>query len=201
MIFMKAKPAKTIQKSMLVECPECGERISLVEHLKKLTNFGDVIISTLSCGKCGFRLTDVMPAEFHEPRAFETRIESPRDLNTKVVRSSSGTIEIPELGVKIEPGPRAEGYITNIEGVLDRVQEVTELALQQRESDESDESKLARKELQLIKDARDAKVHFRFIIVDPFGNSALLGPKVKSIKLTQEQIMLLKKETIIYDLT
>lgn len=199
---MKARQSsKIIQKSMIVECPECDSKLSLVETIKKLPNFGDVLISTLSCKHCGFRLTDVMPAEFHEPTAFEVKIESEKDMYTKVVRSSSGTIEIPELGVKIQPGPRAEGYITNIEGVLDRIEQVTKLALMQKDADESDESKLARKEFELIKKVRNAEIPFRFIIVDPFGNSALLGPKVKSIKLTQEQILLLKKETEIYDLT
>ncbi|MBI5884518.1 ZPR1 zinc finger domain-containing protein [archaeon] len=194
-------PERLKPKTMVVECPECGAKAVISEHVINLPNFGDALFSVLSCTKCGFKLNDVMPAEFHEPKAFEIKVASQKDMEAKVVRSSSGTIEIPELGVKIEPGPMAEGYITNIEGILERIEQATKTALRQKDSDESDESKLAVKELKLIQDARNTRISFRFIIVDPFGNSALLGPKVKSVKLTEEQIMLLKKETAELDLT
>ena len=50
------------------------------------------------------------------------------DLDARVIRSSSGTLRIPELGVDIEPGFASESYISNVEGVLDRVEGVVEFA-------------------------------------------------------------------------
>ena len=36
----------------------------------------------------------------------------------------SASIEIPELGVRIDPGPVSQGFVSNVEGVLDRIEQV-----------------------------------------------------------------------------
>ena len=36
----------------------------------------------------------------------------------------SAAIEIPELGVRIDPGPSCQGFVSNVEGVLDRIEQV-----------------------------------------------------------------------------
>ena len=41
-------------------------------------------------------------------------------MTTRVVRSSSCTVRIVELGLEVEPGDNATGYISNVEGVLNR---------------------------------------------------------------------------------
>ncbi|MBP3800305.1 MAG: hypothetical protein ILA19_04935, partial [Bacilli bacterium] len=40
---------------------------------------------------------------------------SKETLSVRVVRSQSATVTIPEIGVKVEPGPKSEGYVTNVE--------------------------------------------------------------------------------------
>ena len=58
-------------------------------------------------------------------------------MNVRVVKSQSATITIPELGVKVEPGPQSQSYISNVEGVLKRFEDAVETALSWAEDDES----------------------------------------------------------------
>jgi len=103
-----------------------------------------------------------------------------------VVRSSSATIQIPELGVLITPGPVAEGFISNVEGVLERVEHASRMLLRDPEKREQ-----AGKFLQRIKEARDGSAKFTLIIKDPLGNSGIISKderKVKRRKLTSREI-------------
>jgi len=57
------------------------------------------------------------------PVHYEMKVKSVEDLDARVVRSTSGTIRIPELGIDIEPGAASESFVSNIEGVIERVEE------------------------------------------------------------------------------
>lgn len=171
-----------------VECPNCGKDARIVEHLQEIPHFGKIIISTLACEKCNYKLNDVMIADAKEPASYKAEVTSKKDLETKVIRSSTGTIRIDALGISIEPGPAAEGYITNIEGILERAEESTKVLIANSAADEADESKLARKELERIKKARNVEIPFSVIIEDPFGNSTMIGGKAKKMKLSPEEI-------------
>jgi zinc finger protein len=105
------------------------------------------------------------------------------------VRSKSGTIELEEIGVKIEPGPASEGFITNVEGVLERVRETLLMAREFRKGEGDEEAvKKADEILQYIEDVKEGKKPLTVKIADPLGNSALIGEKVKSRLLTEEEI-------------
>ena len=67
---------------------------------------------------------------------YELSVESPEDLDARVIRSTSGTIRIPEMGIIVEPGTVSDSYITNIEGVLQRVQKVLMTASKWVQEDE-----------------------------------------------------------------
>ena len=77
---------------------------------------------------CGFRHSDTILLTQKEPVRFTLQVTSIEDLDARVIRSSSGTIRIPELGVDIEPGFASESYISNVEGVLDRIEGVVGFA-------------------------------------------------------------------------
>ena len=49
---------------------------------------------------------------------------SRKTISARVVRSTGARIEIPEFGVRIDPGPACEGFVSNVEGVLDRIGKV-----------------------------------------------------------------------------
>jgi zinc finger protein len=131
-----------------------------------------------------------MSLEFGKPCAYEAKIKNEKGLNTKLIRNSSGTVEIPELGVKLEPGPFAEGFFTNMEGLLERVENVLFIFLKSEEL----EQKIAAKErLKDLQACREGKKTFTVIVKDPFGGSALIGEHVKKWVLSQKEAGRLKR--------
>ncbi|NJE42751.1 ZPR1 zinc finger domain-containing protein [Thermococcus sp. GR6] len=180
-----------IQEIRLGDCPICGGKGTLkaLQYVHEIPYFGKVMESTIICERCGYRNADVMILEDRPPKLYTMKVEEEKDLFTRVVRSKSGTIELDEIGVKIEPGPAAEGFVSNVEGVLERVRETLLMARDFRKQ-EGDEEAVKRVDeiLQYIEDVREGKKPLTVKIMDPLGNSALIGEKVRSRLLTQEEI-------------
>jgi len=180
-----------VQVINLGDCPICGGKGTLkaIQHIHEIPYFGKVMESTIICEKCGYRNADVMILEDRPPKLYTVKVENEKDLFTRVVRSKSGTIELEEIGVKIEPGPASEGFITNVEGVLERVRETLLMAREFRKQEGDEEAvKKADEILQYIEDVKEGKKPLTVKIADPLGNSALIGEKVKSRLLTEEEI-------------
>ena len=60
-----------------------------------------------------------------------------KQLKSRVVRSSSCTVRIPELDLQVNPGSNATGYVSNVEGVLNRFVEVINMVLRDLQNDVS----------------------------------------------------------------
>ena len=193
MVVKRGKEPKPedIQVVTLGDCPICGGKGTLkaIQHVHEIPYFGKVMESTIYCEKCGYRNADVMILEDRPPKLYTVKVENEKDLFTRVVRSKSGTIELEEIGVKIEPGPAAEGFITNVEGVLERVKEALLMARSFKESEGDEEAvKKTDEILGYIEDVKEGRKPLTVRIMDPLGNSALVGEKVKSRLLTREEI-------------
>jgi len=180
-----------IHEVRLGDCPICGGKntLKVLNHIHEIPYFGKVMESTIICEKCGYRNADVMILEEKEPKLYSIKVEEEKDLFTRVVRSKSGTIELEEIGVKIEPGPASQGFVTNIEGVLERTRETLLMArnFKTQENDEESVKKIDEL-LSYIEEVKEGKKPLTVKIMDPFGNSALIGEKVKSRLLTKEEI-------------
>ncbi len=85
-----------------------------------------------------------------------------------VVRSKHSTVRILELEVTITPGPSSEGYISNVEGVLNRIKDVLMMF------PNSEKSSVLRKKIEMAMNGREI-LHLE--IEDPTGNSAILSKK------------------------
>ncbi|WP_174591012.1 ZPR1 zinc finger domain-containing protein [Methanocella conradii] len=168
----------------LYNCPACGSILEMRGNLDNIPYFGDVMEISLVCD-CGFKFVDTIILGQKEPVRYLKRVCSEGDLWTRVIRSTSGTIRIPEWGVEIEPGPASEAYITNVEGVIERLQSVVEMA--RKWSETEDERRRAESLLDTMQAARDGKPDFTIIIEDPLGNSAFIGEGVEVAKLTDEE--------------
>ncbi|MBI4053339.1 MAG: ZPR1 zinc finger domain-containing protein [Candidatus Diapherotrites archaeon] len=176
--------------NLFTQCPQCGGKASSVQIAKKIPLFGEALFTTITCGKCGFRLSDVFSVETHAPKKFWVEISSAGQIPTKIVRSSSATIRIPELGLSLEPGPMSEGFVSNAEGVLERFRGAVESA---KNSSGNPKTKAnAQKLLEKIALAENGKLTFTIELLDPFGNSALLGKHVKSGRLSEKELKGLK---------
>ncbi len=186
-----AGEAEGIQVIPLGDCPICGGKgtLKVIQHIHEIPYFGKVMESTIICERCGYRNADVMMLEDRPPKLYTIRVENEKDLFTRVVRSKSGTIELEELRVKIEPGPAAEGFVSNVEGVLERVRETLLMARGFRRQEGDEEAvKKADEILEYIAEVKNGKKPLTVKIADPLGNSALIGEKVKSRLLTEEEI-------------
>ncbi len=154
-----------------IECPSCRrEGVKVNFHRHEIKYFGEVMESVISCD-CGYRHVDVLILGEKEPVRYRIKIEDEEDMNIRVVRSGNSTIEIPELGVKITPGVASEGYITNIEGVLTRVEDVL-VSLKGWEGKEKADELLVR-----IEGIKRGEEVVNLIIEDPSGNSTIISDK------------------------
>ncbi len=172
-------------------CPICGATgaFHVKGRIDEIPYFGEVMSTSLSCGACKFRHADVMCLGERKPMRYEFTISSEADMVVRVVKSSTGTVKIPELGVVIEPGPASEGYVSNVEGVLDRVQTTLELALRGADPGKRGHGERLLKKLQTI---RQGKLRARLILTDPLGNSAVVHERAKKRELKPRDVVKLK---------
>jgi zinc finger protein len=178
-------------------CPLCHEELIINWQGDDIPYFGEVMHISSRC-ECGFRFTDTLILEQRDPVRYELRLECMGDLNSRVVRSTSGTIRIPELGIDVEPGSISESYITNVEGVLDRILNVVMTATNWS-VEEPEKYSLGLDIQQALRDAMDGKKELTLIIEDPLGNSAIISEKAKCRHLTPEEAEHLKTGMIVFD--
>ena len=106
-------------------------------------------------------------------------------MSVRVIRSTSGTVRVPEWGIDIEPGPASEGYITNVEGIIERIESVVHMA--KKWSEQPEEHVKADWLLRQMEMAREGKAAFTLVIEDPLGNSAIIGEDVQVTPLKAEE--------------
>ncbi len=175
------KPKKILEYT--IECPICGHNFKVEEFLYDMPLVGKIIISSGKCGNCGYRWNDVRLAEVKGPRKIVVEVRDPNDVNALVVRSSTASIVIPELGVEITPGPASLGYITTIEGVLlDVLDKVNFLC---EEGEASPETCAEKKKM--IEKARNGEIPFTFILIDPEGASTIVSDKARILPLEKKE--------------
>ncbi len=143
------------------------------------------------CSACDFKHADVMHLGEREPMRHDFRIKSEADMMVRVVRSSTGTIKVPELGVTVTPGPKSDGYVSNIEGVLDRIETALKLAIK---NVDSTRRRRGEAKLKKLKQIRHGEKIADLILMDPFGHSAIIDERVKKRKLTKKEIAKLTAE-------
>ena len=153
-------------------CPACGVRDLLYTAMQlDIPYFGQVVETLIVCGACGFKHADVITGQAHEPLRYTLEVRRAEDLVARVVRSTSGTVRIPQLGVLIEPGAASEAYVSNVEGVLVRVERV--LIQLERDAEDDEQRKRIQERLAQLGAARDGSLPFTLILEDPHGNSVI----------------------------
>ncbi|MGL4670603.1 MAG: ZPR1 zinc finger domain-containing protein [Methanobacteriaceae archaeon] len=174
-----------------VDCPVCGAKESAESKTKvdEIPYFGKVMESAIICDSCGYKSVDVICLEQGEPVRFEIDITKEL-LNARVVKSQSATVSIPKLGLKVEPGPKSEGYVSNVESVLENFKSATKRALALFCDEES--QKNGKLIIEAINKLLVGESQAKLVIEDPFGNSKILHQDAKSRKLTEDELNGLK---------
>ena len=109
----------------------------MIAHVEEIPYFGEHTQVTVMCHSCGWRQTDFIPAEGKKAGAWSIVIRSTDILSARVIRSSSCTVKVHELDLEVAPGSNATGYVSNIEGVLNRFKDIIQMVLRDMESEVS----------------------------------------------------------------
>ncbi|MDR2855706.1 MAG: ZPR1 zinc finger domain-containing protein [Methanomicrobiales archaeon] len=158
-------------------CTSCGAQIVYHHHLTSIPYFSDTLIVSMTCLECGYREHDAQCLSTRSPSRYILHVKGTAELMCRVVRSTAARIIIPELGVQIDPGPACEGFISNGEGVLTRVDKVLDTVLQRDDNTEEIVARIHERK-QMIRDILDGKKEMTLILEDPHGTSTIDGPDV-----------------------
>ena len=174
-------------------CPICSSEnsLSLNVHTSEIPYFGEHTEMTLICSDCGWRHTDFIPSEGQKATLCSFKIDSLEHMSIRVVRSSSCTVRIVELGLEVEPGDNATGYISNIEGVLNRFSDAIGIVMRGaiRDGEEGIEQVKSCKELlERIDRIKNGKESAELLLLDPNGHSQILHKSAKSSELSEEEV-------------
>ncbi len=162
-------------------CPFCGEKkATLKEEDLDIPYFGRVFVFGMECEACGTKKSDVEPAEKKEPCRYTLEVAGEEDLNIRVIKSGEATVKIPHV-ITMEPGPASSGYVTNVEGLLQKVKEIIQGTM-----DDEDEDATKKKAKNLIKKLNRSMAGqeaIKIIIEDQTGHSAIISDKAQKSKL------------------
>ena len=157
-------------------CPMChNSTLTLREAAREIPFFGMCFIFSMDCGSCDYHMADVEVEGDGKPIKHTLTIESEEDLNIRIIKSSTAIIKVPRL-VEITPGAISNGYVTNVEGILNRIKKVIE---SQKDDEDSSIRKKAKNQLKKIQRVIWGRENLILTITDPKGNSAIVSDKVK----------------------
>jgi len=162
-------------------CPMCSKNtLTLMEDKREIPFFGNCFLFSMTCSSCHYRKADVEASEKHDPAKYTLEIDSEEDMKIRVVRSSGATVKIPHM-ISVEGGENSNGYISNVEGVLNRFKKIIETAKESAE-DKSDQKK-AKNQLKKLQKVMWGQEKIKLIIEDPTGNSAIISEKAVKSKI------------------
>ena len=153
-------------------CPCCNTEIEYLYTTENIPYFSDILIISALCPSCGYKFVDTQLLKHGEPARYTLAVTSEDDLAVRVIRSMSASIEIPELGVRIDPGPQCQGFVSNVEGVLDRVVSVVTMALRWGTDEEKENATALLADIARVK---AGACPITLILEDPSGNSSLVS--------------------------
>ncbi len=169
------------------DCPVCGGKNTLrvTSKTDNIPYFGDIFETSVLCEQCGYQSSDSISLEQNDPVKYILKIDETK-MNTRVAKSQTATITIPELGLKVEPGAKSQGYVSNVEGILNRFEDAVLRAIK-LESDNSDVQDNALNIIELITQLKMGELTANLILEDPWGNSLIDDDDAKKVMLTQEE--------------
>jgi zinc finger protein len=165
-------------------CPCCNTEIEYLYKTENIPYFSDILIISAICPSCGYKFVDTQLLKQADPARYTMSVEAEDDLEVRVVRSMSASIEIPELGVRIDPGPACEGFVSNVEGVLDRIEQVVKGALTWGTDVEKENAAALLADIARVK---AGTFPVTLILEDPSGNSGIIAEKAKKEAYVPEE--------------
>ncbi len=166
------------------KCPICGKNgLKLTEFEREIPYFGNVFIFSMQCKECKYHKSDVEPSEQGDPAKYTLEINGEDDMSIRIVKSSHATIKIPRI-TTIEPGAASNGYVTNVEGILNRVK--VQLESVRDNAEEKSDRKKAKNMLKKIQNTMWGQDTLKLILEDQTGNSSIISEKASKDKLKKK---------------
>lgn len=155
------------------KCPICGDELRISDYKLNIPYYGDIVISVAMCSSCNFKHNNVFATSSRNPRKILFRVEKPGDENALVIKSSTCTIEIPELGLTLEAGAYSQGYITTVEGIVESFAHALDYLCKQEHAPRDKCNELS----SLLEKARNAEVKYTIVIHDLLGVCDVVSEK------------------------
>jgi len=192
-------------QSIEIPCPICHHQgeVKMITHIDEIPYFGEHTQLTLFCEACSWKQTDSIPAEGKKSGAWRIKVNDTSCFTARVVRSSSCTVRIHELDLEVNPGASSTGYVSNIEGVIQRFLDIIDmvgrdLAASAQYSDTPDVQHEISEHLNQLQGMKERLLHpdyegnaYSIELLDPHGHSMILHDEASERELTPDEIQML----------
>ena len=167
--------AKETEEEFSFKCPSCKNGTITINKTIYDSKDGDkMLILKFECAECNFTKNDIIPMATNMiPGIITLKVKSENDLKSKIYRSPTGKLEIPELELQVEPGPRADFYFTNVEGILLRFEKAVKI-YKNSLVDTDPQFKEIEEILEDLYKAIKGEFAFTLKITDPVGGSYII---------------------------
>jgi zinc finger protein len=162
-------------------CPICQkDTLTLMESEREVPYFGLAHLFSMNCSNCHYHKADVEFDKQQQPSKFQLNIESEEDLRIRIIKSSQAKIKLGRIAT-VEANETSNGYITNVEGIINRIQKIIEFA--RDNAKDKTERKKAKNHLKKIRKVLWGEDSIKLTIEDKSGNSAIISDKAVKTKM------------------
>ena len=178
-----------MQSEVDAPCPQClkEDALTMLSMSSEIPYFGEHTQITVICESCGWKHTDFIPSDGEKPGYSSLVVDNSEKCSARVVRSSSGTIRIPELELEVSPGGSSSGFVSNVEGVIKRFEDAVGSILRGNADDE----KIVQASLELLESLsymKSGSSHLLIELLDPRGRSQIIHNDAITRDLMENEI-------------
>ncbi|EDR29377.1 zinc finger protein zpr1, putative [Entamoeba dispar SAW760] len=159
-------------------CQSCGHMAKVRMLITQIPYFKEVTIMAFSCDTCGYRSNEVKCGGPVSPKA-KKLIFKPKDvddLSRSFLKSDTASVEIPEIGIELQPGTLGSKF-TTVEGFIkDLADNFENMPFLHGDSAEKDQEDKVDALIDNLKKMRKMELPFTLIVDDPMANSYIQDP-------------------------
>ncbi len=176
-----------MQSEVDAPCPQCadGGTLTMLAMNSEIPYFGEHTQITILCSSCGWKHTDFIPSDGEKPGFSSLVVDNEQKMMVRIVRSSSCTVRIPELDLEVSPGGSSSGYVTNIEGVINRFETAIKTII--RGDDDGKGGEIAMQILETLHHVKKGMGEISLELLDPRGRSQIIHGEVISRELNDNE--------------
>ena len=170
-------------------CPQCFQDnvLTMLVMSSEIPYFGEHTQITVVCSSCGWMHTDFIPSDGQKPGYSSLIVDGSEKCSARVVRSSSCTIRIPELDLEVAPGASSSGFVSNVEGVINRFEDAVSSIIRGNSDDVSILNESA-KLLEGLSKMKHGRSHFIIELLDPKGRSQIIHEEALCRELMDHEV-------------